>query len=164
MVSSSIPTSPLSLCRSCSRACLSRMQVLYPNRSTPSDPLSISSLANLKLSTCKSAAPDQLVNLKLIPSLHAIDSITSGSTMPQSTNAEAPIKRPSSSLAIVAVEAMDTFLDKAASTLILMTPEGGAIHAGCRSCTRAYGCCTRASSPNSDTSLSTKLCVVDRGL
>jgi hypothetical protein len=33
-----------------------------------------------------------------------------------------PIKHPSSSLAIAAAEDMEKFLDKAASTLILMTP------------------------------------------
>jgi hypothetical protein len=81
--------------------------------------------------TFKQSLANQKLSSRAIPSLHTMDSIAFGSTMPQWTNTEAPIKHPSSSLAI---SAMDTFLDKVASTWILTTPEGvrsmpAAVHA-----------------------------------
>jgi hypothetical protein len=73
------------------KSCLPRIDLpdnlsVYPKITLPDSFTTFrQSLANLKPSAYKSAA-------RAIPSLHVIDSITSGSTMPRRTNAEAPIK------------------------------------------------------------------------
>ena len=54
--------------------------------------------------------------------------MVSGSVMPYDTTADAPRKRPASSLATAATEAILEFFDTAASTLIFATPCGGEIH------------------------------------
>jgi len=89
--------------------------------------------------------------------------MVSGSVMPYDTTADAPRKRPASSLATAATEAILEFFDTTASTLTFATPCGRGIHSGELIAVffTFYG---RASdSARSAMYLSTKLCV-DNGL